>query len=132
RYLKAVVRTPGGAFMSPVGVGTVSNSYALVPHELALRRCLDGISMADAKVEELECELGLTDYGEWINFRVYFPPRFDYNPSDQKRLRLRLECFNAVDGTSSLVVLLGWFRAVCSNGMVIGDTRMDVRQTHNI
>lgn len=44
---------------------------------------------------------------------------------------LRLECFNSVDGSSRLVVLLGWRRLVCSNGMVIGETMVDLHDIHN-
>jgi Domain of unknown function (DUF932) len=41
-----------------------------------------------------------------------------------------MECFNSVDGSSRLVVLFGWFRFVCSNGLVIGETKIEIRERH--
>jgi hypothetical protein len=130
-YLKAVVRRPKTQIDKVIAVGTVSNAYALVQHKYVVQRCLDGISMADVDPKELDCEIGLTEFGEWMDLRFYFPQRFDHIPSDGYPLSLRLECFNSVEGSNSLVILLGWFRYVCSNGMVVGETRIDLRQLHN-
>src|SRR5262245_10621156 len=69
--------------------------------------------------------------GEWMNFRLYFPDEYSHTPSDEQKLNLRLECFNSVDGSSRLVILLGWLRFVCSNGMVIGETKTELRDVHN-
>ena len=44
---------------------------------------------------------------------------------------LRLECFNSVDGSSRLVVLFGWRRLICSNGLVIRETVAELRDVHN-
>jgi len=66
-----------------------------------------------------------------MNLRVYFPEEFDCQFNDGYPLGLRLECFNSVDGTSRLVILLGWLRFVCSNGLVIGETMVEVRSVHN-
>jgi hypothetical protein len=87
--------------------------------------CFDGIQQAGIDPVPLRCELGLTSLGEWMNLRIYFPE------SHQKKLvgraddvmDLRLEYFNSVEGSSRLVILLGWLRFVCSNGLVIGNWR---------
>ena len=47
-----------------------------------------------------------------------------------RRVDLRLECFNAVDGSSRLIVLFGWYRLVCANGMVIGKSKIEIRERH--
>src|SRR5262249_46279855 len=62
---------------------------------------------------------------------LYFPDEYSHTPSDEQKLNLRLECFNSVDGSSRLVILLGWLRFVCSNGMVIGETKTELRDVHN-
>jgi hypothetical protein len=36
-----------------------------------------------------------------------------------------------VDGSCRLVILLGWWRFVCSNGMIIGETKTELRDIHN-
>lgn len=66
-----------------------------------------------------------------MNLRIYFPDEYSNTPKDNQKLALRLECFNSVDGSSRLVILLGWFRFVCSNGMVIGETKTEFRDIHN-
>ncbi len=43
---------------------------------------------------------------------------------------MRLECFNSVNGSTRFRALLGWFRFICSNGMVIGVIRSDVLRRH--
>ncbi len=43
---------------------------------------------------------------------------------------LRLECFNSVDGSTRFRALMGWFRFVCSNGLIIGVTSSDIRRRH--
>ena len=45
-------------------------------------------------------------------------------------MALRLECFNSVDGSSRFRALMGWFRFVCSNGLIIGVTRFGVSRRH--
>lgn len=136
-YLKTVVRKPIRKMEQPVPVGTVSPNYMLVQHRTLAEQCMIGITQEDMLFseisrDELRCELGLTELGEWINLQIYFPKQYNITDlKDKHPVSLRLECFNSVDGWSRLVVLLGWFRMVCSNGMVIGETKMELRQIHN-
>ncbi|KAA6182737.1 DUF945 domain-containing protein [Thiohalocapsa marina] len=130
-YLRTVIREPDAAFDAPVPVGVVSNTYGLAQHQDVVRRCLQGIADCGVPTEELTCELGLTDLGEWMNCRLYFPPRYHHQPADGEPIGLRLEVFNSVDGSSRLVLLLGWLRFVCSNGLVIGETKQEFHDIHN-
>lgn len=130
-YMKAVVRVPRTKFEQAVPVGTVSNAYTLAQHDDVAVMCLEGIRKAGIAPEELRCELGLTELGEWMNLRIYFPEKYSHSPKDQQKLTLRLECFNSVDGSSRLGILLGWLRFVCSNGFVIGETKTELRDIHN-
>lgn len=130
-YLKSVVRQPTSLLERPVPVGTVSHTYSLAQHIDVAEKCFEGISSIRLNGNKLDCEIGLSALGEWMNLRIYFPAQYNHVPSDGKKIRLRLECMNSVDGSSRLVVLLGWFRLVCSNGMVIGETRTELRDIHN-
>lgn len=130
-YLKTIVRQPTKPIEMPIPVGVVSNSYMLVQHANVVEKCLDGINSQQIDGRYLDCELGLTDLGEWMNLRVYFPEEYDRTFADGHNLQLRLECMNSVDGSSRLVILLGWFRLVCSNGLVIGETKKEIRAIHN-
>ena len=130
-YMKSVVRQPMTKIERSMPVGVVSNSYSLVQHQEVAQQCLDGIDQVGVDVTDVRCELGLTELGEWMNLRLYFPPKFDHVPKDGNPLNLRLECFNSVDGSYRLVILLCWFRLVCSNGMVIRETKAEFRDVHD-
>jgi hypothetical protein len=45
-------------------------------------------------------------------------------------MAMRLECLNSVDGSTRFRALMGWFRFVCSNGLVVGVTQSDVKRRH--
>ena len=130
-YMKTVVRQPLTVTEHPIPVGVVSNTYCLAQHTDIIETCIQSIAAQGIDPRELRCEVGLTPLGEWMNFRVYFPDRFAYNPKDRNRLALRLECFNSVDGSSRLIILLTWFRLICSNGMTISETKAELRDIHN-
>src|SRR5206468_9270743 len=94
-------------------------------------QCFVGLRSIKLDPNELKCDLGLSDLGEWMNLRIYFPEAYDHVRQDGDSLGLRLECFNSVDGSSRLLLLLGWIRFICSNGLVIGETRAELRDTHD-
>ena len=92
-------------------VGTVSYDYSLVNHINIADLCRGGLAAAGICLDTLRYEVGLSELGEWMNFRIYLPEEYSFHGN-----ALRLECFNTVDGTARLVILFGWFRFVCSNG----------------
>jgi hypothetical protein len=65
-----------------------------------------------------------------MNFRIYLDDTYSYTDPHGKKLDLRLECFNSVDGSSRLVILFGWFRFVCANGLVIGESKIEIKERH--
>ena len=130
-YMKSVIRRPRTQFEQPVPVGVVSNTYGLAQHHDVIEKCFDGIRKVGVDSEGLRCELGLTELGEWMNFRIYFPGEYNYVREVGDRMGLRVECFNTVDGSGRLVIMLGWLRFVCTNGLIIGETKTDLRDIHN-
>lgn len=128
-YLRTVRRkTLDGKDQLPVG--TVSPGYVLVQHRKLANLCRQGL--VDAGVDEagLYYEVGLSALGEWMNLRIYLPEEHSICGQSGARIALRLECFNAVEGSASIVILFGWFRTVCANGMVIGETKVKIRERH--
>ena len=45
-------------------------------------------------------------------------------------MTVRLECLNSVDGSTRFRAMMGWFRLVCSNGLVIGVTESESDRRH--
>ena len=130
-FIRSVVRKPLTKMESPIPVGVVSNTYTLAQHYDVAERCFETLASAGISKESSICELGLTDLGEWMNLRIYFPDKYSHSPSDKETLGLRLEVFNSVDGSCRLVLYFGWLRLVCSNGMVIGETMTEFKDIHN-
>lgn len=58
-------------------VGVVSHSYSLAQHADVANKCYEGIkdefSLFRDFVDGFDCEIGITDLGEWMNLRIYFP-----------------------------------------------------------
>ena len=129
-FLLTVSRKPLAATERPMPVGVVSHRYSLVQHRDVATLCRKGLVDARLDPKDLSFEVGVSELGEWMNFRIYFPDEYGLRDSSGKRVGLRLECFNAVDGSSRLIVLFGWYRFVCANGMVIGESRIEIRERH--
>ncbi|MCY4506408.1 MAG: DUF932 domain-containing protein [Acidobacteria bacterium] len=129
-FLLTVCRKPRCPGERPVPVGVVSEQYSLVQHREAATRCRDGLVDAGVRAKDLRYEVGVSQLDEWMNFRVYFPEDHGRRDSLGERVDLRLECFNSVNGWSRLMVLFGWYRFVCSNGMVIGESMIEIRERH--
>jgi len=92
-----------------------------------VQKALAGIGQDPNNVS---ADLELTEYGERMSLIVFLPQNYWFDPGDGKPMALRLECRNSVDGSTRFKAFLGWFRFVCSNGLVIGITRFDVRRRH--
>lgn len=73
----------------------------------------------------------MTELGKWMTLRIYFPDDQDYVHAKDDRMKLRLECYNSVDGSCRVVVLLGWMRLVCTNGLVIRETKTELSDIHD-
>lgn len=130
-YLQTVMRLPMSAAERPLPVAVVSHAYSLVPHLDVAELCRrEVVGNTDCHPDELRYEVGLSELGEWMNFRIYLPERYSFKDVHGEQLDLRLECFNSVDGWSRLLILFGWFRFVCSNGLVIGDSKIEIRERH--
>lgn len=130
-FLRSVTRLPVGKAERRIPVGVVSNRYMLVQHTEVGDRCLSAIAKAGVDVTKVRCEIGLSELDEWMNLRFYFPECYSYRAHDGEQLELRVEVFNSVEGSTRLTILSGWFRFVCSNGLVIGESLLEVRDIHN-
>lgn len=125
-----IVRLPFGDDQNLIPVGVVSKEYTLVPHMEVLDTVLKALQDANISSTELETNLEITEYGERMALSIFLPEQYIFDPGDGHPMALRIECFNSVDGSTRFRALMGWFRFVCSNGLVIGVTQSDVRRRH--
>lgn len=131
RFYDLIVRQPVRDDPATVPVGVVSKTYSLIQHhEIATeaRKAIEGIGV---KCDEIECSLSLTSYGERMALFLKLPGDFQFDPGDGYPMTLRLCCYNSVDGNSGLMAHVGWYRLVCSNGLVVGVTTSRFQAIHN-
>lgn len=128
--LDLVVRRPGAqiADPAPVPVGMVSKSYRIIQHQEVLRAALSFTQQVpDSQARNVK--IHATENCERIVFELMFGSAYAMSP-DGHDVGLRLVFRNSVDGTSAVRSHLGWFRLVCSNGMVVGVTLGKTRLAH--
>ncbi|MEI6150198.1 MAG: DUF932 domain-containing protein [bacterium] len=128
--LNAIVRLPFGEDKTFIPVGVVSKDYALVPHTAVLDVATKALVAAKITPDDVHAELKITEYGERMALSLYLPDKYRFDPGDGNPMALRLECVNSVDGSTRFRALMGWFRFVCGNGLIIGVTRSDMRRRH--
>jgi hypothetical protein len=92
---------------------------------------LDQLRAAGEHAEQVPVRLLITEYGTRIALRATLPENHAFTPDDGHSMALTFECFNSVDRTVPLFAAVGWFRFVCSNGLVVGTTSAKVRQRHS-
>ena len=128
--LDLIVRLPFEDDKKLVPLGVVSKDYAFIEHTTVLDHTIDALYENDINPMDIEAELKLTEYGERMALSLFLPPKYDYTVGDKDSMSLRLELLNSVDGSTRFRVLMGWFRLVCTNGLVIGVTRAEFRRRH--
>ena len=129
--LQLVLRRQREDLWSRRAIGAVSRSYALVQHRKAVELCLRGFELAGLRHSEMQCELTLSELGEWMNFSFFLPDACSFRDTYGHDLDFRCDVSNSVDGTSPLKVRFNWFRQICSNGMIVGEKRRE-RVVHRI
>ena len=122
---------PGERLSEPVPVAGVRKTYELVQHRSVIEAAVKALDAAGIAPSDVEAELATTTCGERIALSLRLPERYSFDPGDGHEMALRFECLNSVDGSSRLRALVGWYRLVCCNGLIVGTTHADVRMRHS-
>ena len=128
--LDMIVRRAAAKGDIPTPIGVVSKRYVLVQHASVIAALVHALRTADVEPLELRCRLTLSESGARMAMRVELPERFAFQAPDGYPIALTFECFNSVDRTVPFFAVLGWFRFVCSNGLVVGTTHASMRHDH--
>ncbi len=128
--LDMIVRKPYGPDDRYLPIGAVSKEYRFIPHAEIFDRTMEALGEAGINPDDTVAELTLTEYGERMTLRIIFPPQYVFDPGDGHPVALRLECYNSVEGSTRFKVFLGWFRFICSNGLIIGVTKAHFQRRH--
>jgi len=133
-YFDTIVRLPLASEAQrsqPVPVGIVSGNYTLLQHHDVIDEVFRTLNQCGFKPDTLMTRMDLTPLGERMRLQVVLPEKYHLAISEDDSVALRLICTNSVDGSVTFSALTGWFRFICSNGMVVGSTHQRFRQRHS-
>jgi hypothetical protein len=128
RFLDLITRDEAGESLP---VATVSKRYTLVQHAEAAKAVTNEIQKQGIDPAGVPVHLLLSEYGSRIALRATLPDAYSVTPPDGHKMALTFECFNSVDRSVPLMAAVGWFRFVCSNGLIVGTASAKVRQRHS-
>lgn len=116
---KAVVRTDTNDTL-----GIVSDDYGLVKHSTVVDAFRE--AAAGSAVKE---KISLTNNGAYMFYQMFFP-KVTIEPRKGDIIQMMIMAKNSYNGWSSLQIILGAMRLVCSNGMIIGQQFMRFNFRH--
>lgn len=111
-------------------VAIVSKSYSLVQHYEILQIITKAFENLRYNIDETECNLYLTEYGERMWLKIQFMKRYMFDPGDGHELIPQLHVRNSVDRKSELAFNLSWYRLVCKNGLMCLDRESSFSKRH--
>jgi hypothetical protein len=129
RYKDEIRRDPLELTDSQIPVTTVSKAYSLVQHRDVIASAFRALQLMKKDISGIEATLLLSEYGERMHWSCQIPG-FDFHPGDNNPIVLRISCLNSVDTSTVLEISLGWFRLICSNGMMLGLGSSKLRKRH--
>jgi hypothetical protein len=132
-YLDMVYRLPIRQGERPVPVGVVSKNYRLLDHHQILMTIQQSMANRKLDLENVRVVGEWTIHGERAHFSIIFPPQEHFTVGtvgNKDEMRFRIEVFNSVEGSCRLMAIAGWLRFVCTNGLIIGATLMQLQQQH--
>lgn len=133
-WYDAIVRMPlksEGGTDPEIPIGIVSPQYTLLQHQAVIDETLKAVGELGVDAKQITADMDLTHFGERMRLGLIFPEEFSLTLKGDDRMALRLECFNSVEGSTRFMAVIGWLRFVCSNGLIIGETKTDYRRRHN-
>lgn len=110
----------------------VSEKYKLVKHEEVLDN-IESILAKEDKMGPYHKEVKVYQNGARIRAKYTFyekSVRINNSPTRNDIVNPTLEAFNSYDRSVKHIVMLGAFRLICTNGMVVGIEFMQFRKRH--
>ena len=98
-------------------VATVSKQYGLLQHTEAIEATVEALNNLSLSEADAVCELAMTELGERMWLRIRFP-KSHFDPGDGEKMMLELSIFNSVDRSLVFGFEGGWYREICTNGMM--------------
>lgn len=110
-------------------LGIVSRAYVLVSHCDAINALAEALHSIDKDIDIYPAEIYIGDYGAKFGLRLILSDIVS-NPGDNHPVAARIELLNSVDRTLPLRLTMGFFRFVCSNGLIVGKAITNLLEIH--
>ena len=120
---KAIVNPTTGKVFS-----IVSKDYRLIRHEDAIEQVEQVIGKYAELGRYFTCTEFYNDKGRMR--RTYHFPDVSVEIRQRDRVNLQIHLLNSYDAVWMFMVLLGAFRLVCSNGLVVGKKFLHLKRRH--
>ncbi len=120
---KAIVNPETGQVFS-----IVSKDYKLIRHEQAIEKVEQTIARF-ADLGKWNTDIGFFNSGGRMRMKFLFPD-IEVKIDMDDFVNPELQLFNSYDITWPFIIILGAFRLICTNGMVIGRKFLDLRKRH--
>jgi hypothetical protein len=128
-YKDEIRREPVGIADAQIPIAMVSKSYSLIQHREVLSSVYRALLEVGKDCSAIHSAILISEYGERMQWSCEVPG-FGFDPGDGHPIVLRINCMNSVDKTTALEISLGWFRLVCTNGMMFGMADSNLRMRH--
>ena len=123
-------REAGDGLWARRPVAVVSKRYRLIGHRAAAAHLADALASVGIEPDGLDTHASLERYGARLALEVSLGAPWMVNPGDGHPLVLQLRCLNSVDASAMLRVCFTWYRLVCTNGLVVGFSKIVGRVAH--
>ncbi|MBT5871986.1 MAG: DUF932 domain-containing protein [Candidatus Latescibacteria bacterium] len=110
-------------------LAVLKTKYTLTPYSTKIDILDDAIQDSSLDKEGMERRLVTTHEGRKLFCAYDFPTEYQ-SISDVDGANLSINMWDSYDGSTSLIVKAGCYRAKCSNGLLIGDTISGVHKRH--
>jgi hypothetical protein len=110
-------------------LATVSPSYMLIDHGDLVDSLVRGLNRAGLDPTGYPAEMYVGDNGARFALRLVFPDLV-YDPGDGHPVAGQVQLLNSVDRSLPLRLAIGFFRFVCSNGLVVGEAVTNLHEIH--
>jgi hypothetical protein len=110
-------------------LGVVSSSYALLDHGDLVDSLVHSLDQCGLDTTEYPAEMYVGDGGASFGLRLVFSDLV-YDPGDGHPVAGRVELLNSVNRTLPFRLIMGFFRFVCSNGLVVGESVTNLLEIH--
>ena len=110
-------------------INTCSKRYSLIQHQELVEQVERIIEEIEPVIDEEQTVIHTSKNKERLWIECSFPD-CEFDPGDGNPIELRLHAFNSVDLSIPFEITFGWWRQICSNGMMAMESGTSFRHRH--